>query len=185
MVVEERFLTPNKYSRPEADMPEVRAVALHWVENPRTDAMFNWNYFEWRKNGNWGYGSAHYIVDAEHIIHCVPDGEMAYHVGPRSKATEYAKKRFAPYANLFCLGVEMCHPDMSGRFEPAVLWWSKWLCAGLCVEFGLDPHTDIITHNMVTGKDCPRWFVSHPQALGQFRQGVHWMIETGRYEASA
>ena len=77
-------LTPNKYSRPQTPLKEVRGITLHWVENPGTSADFNRNYFEMRKSGQHGYGSAHYIIDNRGILQCIPEDEMAYHVGAQS-----------------------------------------------------------------------------------------------------
>jgi N-acetylmuramoyl-L-alanine amidase CwlA len=46
------------------------------------------------------------------------------------------------------------------------------LCAWLCWRFDLNPMSDIIRHYDVTGKDCPRWFVSHPEEFDVFRDSV-------------
>jgi N-acetylmuramoyl-L-alanine amidase len=43
------------------------------------------------------------------------------------------------------------------------------LTAELCLQLGLDPETDVIRHYDVTGKDCPKYYVEHPEAWNAFR----------------
>jgi N-acetylmuramoyl-L-alanine amidase CwlA len=167
----ESLLTPNKYSRPQTPLTEVRGIAIHWVENAGTSADFNRNYFEMRKSGQHNYGSAHYIIDDRGILQCIPEDEMAYHVGARSY-TAFALERFAPYPNSYLIGIEHCHPDWTGKFEDAVLAYSRLLCAALCLKYGLSPIRDIVTHNQITGKNCPKWFVENPDDLDDFRCAV-------------
>ena len=46
------------------------------------------------------------------------------------------------------------------------------LTAWLCREFRLNPETDVIRHYAVTGKECPRYYVEHPEAWDTFRADV-------------
>ena len=46
------------------------------------------------------------------------------------------------------------------------------LTAWLCREFRLDPAQDVIRHYDVTGKECPRYYVEHPEAWDAFRADV-------------
>ncbi len=79
-----KFLTPNKYSRPQKKLGEIKAIVIHWVANPNSKAISNRNFFESRKNGKKGYGSAHFIIGLQgEIIQCLPEGEQAYHVGAK------------------------------------------------------------------------------------------------------
>ena len=168
-----QFLTPNRWSRPRLLMGDVLAIAMHWVENPGTDAHFNWRFFEGRSQGLEGYGSTHFIVDAKETIWCLPLEEMGYHVGPEKKATSFAREKFnGQYANAHCIGIEMCHPTASGHFEESTLWQAAVLCGDLCTRYKLDPMTDIIRHFDVTGKNCPKFWVDRPEELDRFRTRV-------------
>jgi N-acetylmuramoyl-L-alanine amidase len=170
-VIREKLLTPNEWSRPQRPLDQVRGIALHWVGNPNTSAEFNRRFFEDRKAGQTGYGSAHCIADTHEIIRCIPDAEMAYHVGAETY-TDEALHLWGPYPNATLLGLELCHPDWSGQFEQATLLQARLLCAWWCWRYDLNPMSDITTHHAVTGKDCPRWFVQHPEDLDAFRDSV-------------
>jgi len=168
----ERLLTPNRWSRSLELMQRVFGVTLHWVENPGTSAEFNWRFFEQRRIGNSGMGSAHFIVDPSGVIACVPLSEIAYHAGPRAATTPEALARFGDYPNAHLVGIEMCHPDWTGKPEASTLAHVRMICAWLCWRFDLNPMSDIIRHYDVTGKLCPKWFVGHPEELDEFRDSV-------------
>lgn len=163
-------LTVNEYSRPGRPLRDVRAIVLHWVANPGTTARQNRDFWESRKNGNSGYGSAHLIVDDREIVEAVPLDEMAYHVGADTY-TKFAEDWLGPYPNNCTIGVEMCHPDWTG--EPTLEVWQRTvrLVADLLLANTLRPH-HITTHNAITWKDCPKWFVDHLDELDRFRWDV-------------
>ncbi|MEL6866296.1 MAG: N-acetylmuramoyl-L-alanine amidase, partial [Bacteroidota bacterium] len=58
---------------------QLKGIVAHWTANRSrgADAMANRNYF----NTTDRYASAHYIIDDHSIIQCLPDHEVAYHVG--------------------------------------------------------------------------------------------------------
>lgn len=172
MKIQERHLTVNPYSRPGRKLESVKALVMHWVANPGTSAQANRDYFESRKDGNRSYGSAHYIVDIEgDILECIPPDEVAYHCGARSY-TPYKEILTKGSPNNCTIGIELCHLDWEGLFSEATLLGAAELCAQLCREHDLDPLRDITTHNAITGKDCPRYWVNHPQGLGYFQRLV-------------
>ena len=169
-MIREMLLTPNKYSRPEDELLSVRKLVLHYVANPKTTAVQNRNFFELRKNGNLGYGSAHYIVDDEEIIRCIPETERAYHVGA-DKYTPFGLT-ISSYPNARTIGVEFCHPKEDGKPTEETRDMILWLLADLCKRYNLDPVLDITTHNAITGKDCPRYYVANNSAFVQLRYDV-------------
>ena len=75
------------------------------------------------------------------------------------------------------VSVEICHPDEEGRFERASYDRAVELTAWLCREFSLDPEEDVIRHYDVTGKNCPRYYVEHPQDWEGFRKDVSAALE--------
>ena len=80
--VTKMLLTPNKWSRTQTKLGKVKGVVIHWVANTNTSATANRNFFENRKLGKTNFGSAHYIVGLKgEVIQCLPDNELAYHVG--------------------------------------------------------------------------------------------------------
>lgn len=182
-MIREKLLTPNQWSRPQRPLEQVRGIALHWVGNPNTSAEFNWRFFEARKNGLDGYGSAHYIVDPHEVIRCIPEHEMAYHVGGEQYSEE-ALRRWGPYPNAWLIGIELCHPDWTGQFRSETLVHAHLLCGYLCWRYDLNPVSDITTHHAVTGKECPRWFVRHPEELDRFRDAVKSVVIAAAAQAA-
>lgn len=143
MRITDALLTPNKYSRPQISLKNVKKVVLHYVGNPRSSAMANRNYFENQKNGG-RYVSSHYIVGLEgEILRCVPENEVAY---------------CSNQANTYSISIECCHPDVTGKFTDATTASAAELCAYLLKKYGLSID-DLIRHYDVTGKQCLLWFV--------------------------
>lgn len=174
MNIQKAHLTPNPYSRPKTPLQPVKAIVLHWVENPGSTAMANRNYWEARKNGTNGYGSAHYIVDGTTILECVPPNEMAYHVAsekPDKPYTPFARATIGTVANNCTIGVEMCHRTTTG--EPSDETWKSTvdLVTQLCVDNNLHAHA-ITTHHSITRKNCHKWFIMFPYELERFRWDV-------------
>ena len=196
MTIKQSLLTPNKWSRPQHHIKEVLGIVMHWTANPKATAEQNRNYFESRKNGNDGYGSAHYIIGQDGtVIQCIPLDEIAYHCGssqkdPASKKiyTDYAREKFKQYAedyktsspNYCTIGIELCPKDYEGHFTDATIDSAIVLCGQLCKQFNLQAE-DITTHHAIVGwKDCPRLWTKHPELLYAFRKVVENRIEWGK-----
>ena len=176
------FLTVNPYSRPGTKLTKVKAIVIHWTANPKLDEKGNKNYFESLKLGTTKtYGSSHYIIgQSGNVIQCIPENEVAYHCGsscndPVSQKpyTDFARKKVGvdmkPSPNFYTIGIELCPLDIIGKFDDKTISSAVDLCAEICKRYGLT-ESDIITHNMIVGwKDCPRWWVTHPYLIEEFR----------------
>lgn len=161
MRVEERLLTPNQYSRPRIPLKQVRYLVIHWVANPGTTALANRNYFESLKIKK-RYASAHYIIGLQgEVVRCIPETEVAYH---------------AKEANSTSLGIENCHPDWEGKFNPRTYESLIELCSQLCIKYQLNPMNCLIRHYDITGKKCPKYYVVHKTAWEQFKRSVEKRI---------
>jgi len=188
------FLTVNEYSRPGKKLREVLAVVMHWTANPQANAKQNRDFFDARKTGAGGYGSAHYIIDQSGlIIAAVPEWEVAYHTGSSKPDpisgkiyTDEARRRFGRYAsttsspNNCTIGVELCPTDDAGNFTPATLQAAEELAAEICARYGLKADDITTHHNLVGWKDCPRLWTNHPELLDEFRLAVKERLENGR-----
>lgn len=145
---------------------------IHYVANPMSTALANRNFFEERKNGKLDYGSAHYIVGLKgEIILCVPEDEVAYHAGA-VQYKELAIKRFGSWPNKTTLGIEMTHPDSTGKPNAEILKSTLDLCIDICKRYKLDPMTQILRHFDVTGKLCHKYYVEHEDEWKKFLQLV-------------
>lgn len=187
------FLTINEYSRPARKIRELLGIVIHWTANPAANAKENRDFFENKKTGMGGYGSAHYIIDQNGIIiAAVPEDEVAYHCGSSEKDpasgkvyTDEARRRFGKYAsensspNLCTIGVELCPKDADGNFTHATITAAVELCADICGRYEL-PAQAITTHHDVVGwKDCPKLWTEKPYLLTAFQYTVDDKIQRG------
>lgn len=170
------LLTPNPYSRPMDKLKSVRAVVLHWTANPMSSAKGNRNFFENRKSGKSGYGSAHYIVDLDGlVIQCLPDNEVGYHVGSHVY-TAHALNRLSSYPNNCTIGIEMTHKDWEGRFTADTYNSTLELAVRLLKKYGLDENDLWLHHTVVGWKDCARWFVNNNSEWIKFKTKAGEML---------
>jgi len=172
MIITDALLTPNKYSR--RQIPNFpKKIVIHYVGNPGSSAMGNRNYFEGLKtgklqtDGTYRFASSQYIIDLDgKIIRCIPENEEAIHASDG-------------ILNASSIGIENCHPDWTGKFTDATTASLIELCADICKRYKLNPLTDIIRHYDVPKakkKDCPRWFVSHPEDFLKLKQAIAFKL---------
>ncbi len=154
--VVKNYLTPNEYSRPQTPLLQVNGIVVHYVGNPGTTAEGNRNYFEQLATTQDTYASSHFIIGLDgEIIQCIPLNEIAYCSNNRNSDT---------------ISIECCHPDADGKFNAQTYDALIQLVDWLCQTYGLNPKTDVIRHYDVTGKECPKYYVDHPDAWEQFIQ---------------
>jgi N-acetylmuramoyl-L-alanine amidase CwlA len=175
------MLTKNQWSRTGRNLVSVKGIILHWTANEGkgADADNNAQFFENRKYGKTSYGSAHYIVDDHQIVQCLPDDEMAYHVGA-SRYTSYAKEKFGSYPNNCTLGIEIC-VNADGNFKKTYQHAIE-LTAHLLKKHKLDVD-DIATHYQITWKNCPAFYASRSYAKKYFGHSDGWK-EFDRFKES-
>jgi len=174
MKIEQYHLSINPYSRSGKLLHEVKTIVMHWVGNAGSSAEANRNFFESRKDGRQGYGSAHYIVGIDgEVIECIPTSEAAWHVGSKSY-TVYTRSYLTDGNPNYCtIGIEMCHPRSEGAFTYATLFAACELAGSICEEHHLNPYRDITTHKAIVGwKDCPKHWCENPWELQSFQRKV-------------
>lgn len=149
-----RLLLTNK-NRPKIKLKKLKGIVIHWTanENAGANALANRNYFNNTSRG----ASAHYIVDDRSIIQCIPDDEVAYHVGAKKYRSDGLKISESPHGpNYFLIGIEMC-VNKDGV-------WNKTyqntidLVVYLLKKYSLSVD-DLYRHYDITGKDCPRMMI--------------------------
>lgn len=172
MTIQEMFLTPNKYSRPQIPLKEVKKIAVHYIGNPNTSALANRNYFENCKEGG-RYVSSHYIVGLKgEVIQCIPTDEWSYCTNQ---------------ANGYSISIETCHPRSDGVFNDSTYVSLCELCAMLLKKFNLTTN-DLIRHYDVTRKTCPlHWTPTKYQSeavatarWNRFKQDVQTVMNGGK-----
>ncbi len=143
----------NENARHGVRLSDFRGVVIHYVGNPATTAMANRNYF----NQPTTEVVSHFVVGLEgEIVQCLPLHERSVASNNRNRDT---------------VSIEVCHPDESGKFNDATYASLVRLTAWLCDLGGLK-ETDVIRHYDVTGKECPLYYVRHPEAWEQLRGDI-------------
>lgn len=172
LVITDKFLTVNKWSRPGIKKKnDPKGIEIHWVANPNTSAIANWNYFESRKGGKFDFGSTQYIIDLlGQIFRCIPDDEIAYSSGSKTyKDGIVSKLGNPPYYNT--VSIELTHPDWSGKPTKETYNSCVDLCVNLCTKYKLTA-ANIYRHYDITGKDCPKYYVENPAEWAKFKDEV-------------
>lgn len=128
-------------------------VVIHYVGNPGTTARQNRDFYANPDSDV----SSHFLVGLEgEVIQCIPLDE-------KSSATSWR--------NGDTISIEVCHPDDTGQFDQASYDTLVKLTAWLLDAGGL-ARDRVIRHYDVTGKECPRFYVSNPDAWEQFKGDV-------------
>lgn len=169
MKIIQSFLKKGLTNKP---LKAVKGIVIHYVANPGSSAKANRNYWE-----NLGTGiGAHYIVDLDGtILHTVPDNMMAYHVGSKTYTKE-ALQRLSSYPNDCTIGIEMTHPDATGKPTDATYKATVELAASLCKKYKLT-EKDLWLHKEVVGwKLCHKYYVEHPDAWQKFKNDVKELL---------
>lgn len=157
----------------------VKAIIAHWTanENRGANAMANRNYFN---NGAPGPGgklraaSAHYCVDSERVVQCLPDHEIGFHVGdrPQGRYTDTGNRIRGkkPTPNYYTVGFEMC-VNADGDFSQ-MRGRAISLAARLLFTHALQI-TDLYRHWDITGKPCPAFYV--PVGAKKYENAAAWV----------
>lgn len=164
MQIKEIFITPNPYSRPQKKIGKIKNIVIHWIGNAGTTAENNAKYFDGLKvgkknsTGDYIYASSHYIIGNDGVVvRCVPENEVAYH---------------ASDANSYSIGVEVCHPDWTGKPTQKAYESLVNLLVELCKRYKLEPTQAIIRHYDVIGKVCPKYYVEDVGAFKRLKEEV-------------
>lgn len=153
-------LLTNNRNRPylrnaqEYAIRQLRGIVVHGTDQIRLaegSAQAVRQYF----NSSAMFVSAHYVADAQQIIQCIPDNEVAYHVGANQYRPDGERVRGSSTLspNYFLIGIEMCTQDAAD--------WDKIyqntvdLAARLLRKYRFTI-TDLYRHYDITGKGCPQ-----------------------------
>jgi N-acetylmuramoyl-L-alanine amidase CwlA len=169
VTIEQDFLTPNEYSRPQTPLYGIDGVVIHYTANPGTTAANNRSYFEGLATTHATSASSHYVIGLEgEVIQCIPLTEISYASNDRNEDT---------------VAIECCISDETGKFNDATYSSTVALTAALCVQFDLEER-DIIRHYDITGKCCPKYFVEHEDTWLTFKSDVMAEVKHRKNKAS-
>ena len=163
--MEEAFLTPNPYSRPQDALSTVTQLYVHYTANPGTSARQNRDYFEGLAQTGLTSASAHFVIGYEgEIVQCIPLNEMAYAVIGE---------------NDHSISIECCYLDEDGKFTDATYQSLLKLLGWLMEKYNLDV-SDVKRHYDAGGKLCPLYYAEHEDAWEQLKQDLSDYIRVGK-----
>lgn len=169
-VWKDKFIRPNKYSRPQTKLTAVRKIVMHWTANYGATANGHYNYFN-TLSGR--YASAHLFVDKIEALCIVPLNEITYHANDGSYK---GIAELRPNANFLSVGIELC-VEKDGSFHPDTIKRAKDVAVELCKRYKLDPLTDIVRHYDVTHKSCPTPWIKNESAFNSFKADVKKLMK--------
>ena len=190
--ITQKHIPVNVFSRPGKHRLETLAIDLHWNGNAGMDeetlAKYLYNLSNQNKEDDVPdrFAGANYCIGPSASIEIVPPDEVSYTAGAdgiKTFYTDVAKKYFGekytkywPESNGFSpntctCSLELVHPDSTGKFADGTLKNAVLTIAWLMLLYNLSTD-NIITHNFITGKDCPRYWVDHPAAFEEFKEQV-------------
>ena len=138
-------------------LKSINNIVIHYVGNPDTTAKQNRSYF----NNPGTTVCSHFIVGLDgEILQCVPLNEQSVASNHRNGDT---------------VSIEVCHPDITGKFNEETYNSLVKLVAWLCNNSELSEN-DLIRHHDITGKQCPKYFVDFPEEWEQFKIDVGQQI---------
>jgi len=147
--ITQELLTVNPYSRPGIALDEITGFVVHYTGNPGSTAEENRSYFESLAQTGETSASSNFIIGMDgEVILCVPMDEMAYASNTRNNNT---------------LSIEVCHPDISGRFSDEAYNSLIKLLSWLCDTYSMSADT-IIRHGDIIEKECPLYYMENPDA---------------------
>ena len=149
----EKALLPIGSARSGQRLADIRGIVILYVGNPGTTAMNNRNYFAKADTEV----CSHFVVGLKgEVVQCLPLWERSAASNQRNRDT---------------ISIEVCHPDDSGKFREDTYASLVQLTAWLCRSADLTTEA-VIRHYDVTGKECPRYYVRHPDAWTAFLEDV-------------
>jgi N-acetylmuramoyl-L-alanine amidase CwlA len=164
------LVQPNKYSRPQIPLVQVKGIVNHWTANPGGTDTGHQTFFDGEDGGGSRYAGAHFFVDKDSAVLIIPLNEVAYHANEKTCRVP----KLGTNANLCTIGIEMC-VEKDGTIHPDTVKRTAELNAHLLSFYKLTTD-DIYRHYDVTGKNCPRPWVEQPILFDNFKKDVHAIL---------
>jgi len=166
-----KYIQPNKWSRPQSKLTTVKKIIIHWTANSGASAENHYRYFN---NLTGRYASAHFFVDRKDKLCIIPLDEITYQANDVQKYVSGKAYRgvsaLLPNANFRAIGIEMC-VEKDGTIHAETIANAVAVATELCKKYGLT-EKDIVRHYDVTAKSCPTPFITAPSKFDAFKNAV-------------
>ena len=174
--IETHFITTNNKGKKGQNHPTY--IVIHDTGN-KSDTADAMNHYKWLQGNENTGASAHVFIDDHLAVQVIEYDTPAWHTG----------KRYLPYpkvpecTNFNSIGVEFC--VNKGSNLDKTLEHTAEVVARLMKQFNI-PLDKVITHQMSSGKECPRTFIEHPEYFNQLRKRLQGEpVDAKAYEAIA
>lgn len=157
-------MIPKGGARKGNKLNSLKYIVVHYVGNPGTTAQNNRDYFANKTTEV----CSHFVIGLDgEIIQCLPLNERSAASNERNRDS---------------ISIEVCHPDKSGKFNPASYNALVKLTVWLCETADLDAES-VIRHYDVTGKLCPLYYVENPDEWNAFKNEIKLNLQGGNINA--
>lgn len=146
---------------------ELKFDGVKWICSncKNTKLKYNWKNFV----------STHYIIGMEgEIIQNIPLDEVTYHTG--NITNKKTMKILGKNPNYNTIGIECCHPDMSGKPNRKTYNSLLELILYLLQLYKLDVDVNLFLHHDIYGKLCHKYFVENPAEWDGFKRLLKYRI---------
>jgi len=153
-------------NRPFRKLISLKAIIIHWTANTNKGAnakanarYFNSDQYYIKSNGQKVKitASAHYVVDDNQIIRCIPDNEVGYHVGSKSGYKELIYNKIGiprgGSPNNYTIGIEMC---VNSDSDFVITRQNTIELTRYLLKTHKLTTANVYRHHDITGKDCPK-----------------------------
>jgi N-acetylmuramoyl-L-alanine amidase CwlA len=147
---------------------------MHYTDHPGQTPIGAWRYFNDPTKSR--YAGIHYCVGMDGEVYEFTDPErVVWHAGAEEytdwwtqHCPRWAKNQPCRTPNWICIGIEVCHPDPTGKWTEKGEKSAALLAKHLLKRYNLGV-SNVIRHYDVTGKLCPKWYVERPEEWHRFK----------------
>lgn len=163
------YITTRNFTR--GNNRDIKYIVIHYV-GAYSNAYANARYFKSVYRG----ASAHYFVDENEIYRVVEDKDIAWHCGAK-----YYKHLHCRNSN--SIGIEMCCFNNNGTMDVSekVIERTIELTKELMKKYNI-PITNVIRHYDVTGKACPKPFITNQSRWIDFKDELQSSLRDGSFK---
>lgn len=147
---------------------KIKYIVIHYTANDGDTDEANGRYFK----NNVVKASAHYFVDSDSITQSVKDDRVAWAVGGKKYSTCSSTgggKYYGTVTNTNSISIELCDDVKNGVIYPSAktIQNALELTEHLMKKYNI-PKSNVIRHFDVTGKPCPKYWLSDAKWKSEF-----------------
>lgn len=174
MKIKKNYANKNNYGG-KRNTNIIKYIVIHYTANDGDSDESNAKYFKEHIIN----ASANYFVDNDSVTQSVPDNYVAYAVGGSKYTNTKGGSMYNLCTNSNSISIELCDSIKNGKYDftENTLKQTVELINMLSSKYKI-PYSNIIRHYDVTGKICPKPFVTNTKEWKQFKNRLDKRINT-------